>query len=173
MASFDELLDEQIYHWLLRDDPEYLPQIKKIQQKKGVTTAIYECATGLTEDLHTYFRLHPWRVEQGKYDVLGFYNFSAANWGQVGASDWKRIPLGAISYHSNNSCIPSIRFMVMRRGVDDIRYLHALKAWADKPEVAAFLKSAPEEVLGSSYNKSLPDKIRSKAVELLLKYQKK
>ena len=172
MKSYDELLDEQVFHCLLRENPAYLPQIRRITARENTLTGLYECNTGIREDLHTYFRLHPWRTFHTGCGLMGFYQFSASPWGRIGATDWKRIPGGAIVCRSGDRCIPSIRFMLLRRGVDDIRYLDALKDFADKPEVAEFLKKAPDRVLNAVHDFAVPDRIRDEAVELLKKYHR-
>ncbi len=172
MKEFDDLLDEQTFHWLLRNDPAYTGQIKKIQQKKGVITGMYQCSTNLREDLNSYFRLHPWRVFQGGFDMVGFYDFCAVNWGQVGASDWKRVPYGGIVYRSGNNCVPSIRFMLFRRGVDDVRYLQLLQKYQQHSDVAKFLKDMPAKVVNTAHDSKLPDSVRNQAIKLLLKYHK-
>ncbi|MBE6367215.1 MAG: hypothetical protein E7052_04825 [Lentisphaerae bacterium] len=172
MQEYDDLLDEQTFHWMLRNDPAYLPQIRKIQQKKHVISGMYQCSTSLREDLYSYFRLHPWRVFYGNYDMMGFYDFCAVNWGQVGASDWKRVPYGGIVYRSGNACIPSIRFMLLRRGVDDVRYLKLLQKYQHHAEVSQFLREAPGRVVNTAHNTSLSDEVRNQAIKLLLKYSK-
>jgi hypothetical protein len=35
MKAYDDLLDEQTFHWLLHNDPAYIPQIKKSSRKKA------------------------------------------------------------------------------------------------------------------------------------------
>ena len=104
--------------------------------------------------------------------MMGFYDFSSVNWGQLGASDWKRVPYGGIAYRSGNNCIPSIRFMLLRRGVDDVRYFKLLQKYQNIPEVAKFLKEAPAKVVNTAHNSTLPDQMRREAIKLILKYHK-
>ena len=172
MSQFDELLDEHIYHWLLRNSPKYKPLIKRMANRRNTLIGIYQCSTGIREDLHTYYRLHAWRAFRMNCDLLGFYQFNSLPWGQSGATDWKRIPGGAIAYRAGNSCIPSIRFMAMRRGVDDIRYMNLLKKFSGNPGVDELLKTAPKQVEDAGFDGTMPDKIRDQAVKLILKYHK-
>ena len=172
MSQFDELLDEHIYHWLLRNSPKYKPLIKRMDNRRNTLIGIYQCSTGIREDLHTYYRLHAWRAFRMNCDLLGFYQFNSLPWGQSGATDWKRIPGGAIAYRAGNSCIPSIRFMAMRRGVDDIRYMNLLKKFSGNPGVDELLKTAPKQVEDAGFDGTMPDKIRDQAVKLILKYHK-
>ncbi len=172
MGKFDDLLDEHIYHWLLRTDPAFKTVIKRMDNRPNTLIGIYQCSTGIREDLHTYFRLHAWRAYRMNCDILGFYQFSAMTWGKCGATDWKRIPGGAIVNRAGNSCIPSIRYMAMRRGVDDVRYLKALEKYAGNPGVDELLKTAPKQVEDAGFDGTMPDKIRDQAVKLILKYHK-
>jgi hypothetical protein len=172
MAAYDDLLDEQMFHYLLHKDNSYTSQIRKIQQKPNVVTGLYQCSTNIRENLYSYYRLHPWIVFQGNYDIMGLYNFAAINWGQLGASDWKRVPYGAIVYRAGNNCIPSIRFMLLKKGIDDIRYLSMLKKYRHIKEVDKFLTQAPLKVVTSSHNPTLADKVRQETIKLLLKYHK-
>jgi hypothetical protein len=105
-------------------------------------------------------------------DILGFYQFSAMTWGKCGATDWKRIPGGAIVNRAGNSCIPSIRYMAMRRGVDDVRYLKALEKYAGNPDVDKLLKTAAKQVEDGGFDATVPDKIRAEVVKLMKKYQR-
>ena len=172
MSKFDNLLDEHIYHWLLRNSPAYKPLIKRIDARPDTLIGIYQCSTGIREDLHTYYRLHAWRAFRMNCDILGFYHFSAMTWGKCGATDWKRIPGGAIAYRAGSKCIPSIRYMAMRRGVDDVRYLKLLKKYSGKPGVDELLKNAAKRVEDAAFDATIPDKIRSEVVELLKKYHR-
>ena len=172
MAAYDDLLDEQMFHYLLHKDNSYTSQIRKIQKKPNVVTGLYQCSTNIRENLYSYYRLHPWIVFQGNYDIIGLYNFAAINWGQLGASDWKRVPYGAIVYRAGNNCIPSIRFMLLKKGIDDIRYLSMLKKYRHIKEVDKFLTQAPLKVVTSGHNPTLADKVRQETIKLLLKYHK-
>ncbi|MBO4511442.1 MAG: hypothetical protein J5746_01630 [Victivallales bacterium] len=172
IKHFDDLLDEQVYHWQLGRDPAYRPLIHKNAARKGKIVGLYQCSTMIREDLHNYYRLHPWRIVDAHGNMLDIYQFSNMHWGKCGATDWKSIPSGAIVYRSANHCIPSIRFMMLRRGVDDIRYLDALKPYAKNADVANFLKDAPQRVLNATQDASMPDQMRDEVIKLLKKYQK-
>ena len=66
----------------------------------------------------------------------------------------------------------SIRYMAMRRGVDDVRYLKLLKKYSGKPGVDELLKNAAKRVEDAAFDATVPDKIRSEVVELLKKYHR-
>ena len=172
MGKFDDLLDEHIYHWLLRSDPKFKTVIKRMDNRPNTLIGVYQCSTGIREDLHTYYRLHAWRAYRMNCDILALYQFSAMTWGKCGATDWKRIPGGAIVNRAGNSCIPSIRYMALRRGVDDIRYLKVLEKYAGNPDVDKLLKEAAKRVEDGGFDGTVPDKIRAEAVALIKKYQK-
>ena len=49
------------------------------------------------------------------------------NYGGVGASDWKVTTRGGIYYKSFDHNIPSIRYMAIREGGTDIKYISLVK----------------------------------------------
>ena len=169
IARFEPYLKIHEYHHLLLNDPAMVAQIQRMQSRKGVQTFMYECNTNIREALHSYFRLHPWIVRLRGFDGPGFYTYIQSSWGQPGAADWKRTTLGAITYRSDNHCIPSIRMYALQAGVTDVRYWDALEAHRSHPDVAAFLSSFPEKVVRERHDPTLPDQFRAKAIQLLLK----
>ena len=66
----------------------------------------------------------------------------------------------------------SDRFMLLKKGIDDIRYLSMLKKYRHIKEVDKFLTQAPLKVVTSSHNPTLADKVRQETIKLLLKYHK-
>ena len=173
IAAFESLLKVHSYHQLLLDDPVMLAQIRETQKKAGYYTIMYECNTNIRETLHNYYRLHPWRVRINHFDGVGIYTFVHGNWGQPGVPDWKLTHRGALTYRSDDHCIPSIRLYALLRGVDDIRYWDALLPYRKDPEVAKFLASVPAQVLKNRHDPEAPDQFRKQAVELLLKVTRK
>ncbi|MBP5639430.1 MAG: hypothetical protein J6X55_08120 [Victivallales bacterium] len=171
IARFEPYLKGHEYHQFLLNYPDMVEQIGRMQKQNGVFTAMYECSTNIRESLHTYFRLHPWRVRFNRFDEPGFYTFVQNSWGQPGAQDWKVTSRGAITYRSDDHCIPSIRMFALQQGVTDVRYWDALEANRDNPEVEAFLKVYPEKVLRERHDSTLPDKFKQEAIKLLLKVE--
>ena len=172
IARFEPYLKGHEYHQYLLNHPDMVEQIRRMQAKKGVFTSMYECSTNIRESLHTYFRLHPWRCRINGFDGPGFYTFVQDSWGQPGAQDWKVTSRGAITYRSDDHCIPSIRMVALQQGVTDIRYWDALEMHSDDTEVAAFLENFPAKVLRERHDSTLPDTFREEAIKLLLKYCK-
>lgn len=171
IKPYESILNEHGYHWLLLNDPEIMKHVKKMQQS-GINTSLYECSTNIRENLHTYFRLHPWRAYLNGFTELGFYTYIQDSWGQPGATDWKTSPRGGLVYRVDDICIPSIRMFALQQGVDDIRYMRLLKKYSDKPEVAGFIKEIKGKILKFSHNSELPAEFRRKARLLLKKYHK-
>ena len=93
--------------------------------------------------------------------------------GGFGPSDFKTAASSGIAYRSFESTMPSLRYMSMRRGVEDVKYLARLKEVAGgEPEVKAFLASAPERVVERErHDRTAPDRMREEAARLILKYQ--
>lgn len=67
-----------------------------------------------------------------------------------------------------------MRYMALRQGVMDVKYLAKLKeAGKNSPEAQAFLKNAAKRVVDDfNYDASMPDKVREEAAHLILKLQK-
>ena len=61
---------------------------------------------------------------------------------------------------------------LLKKGIDDIRYLSMLKKYRHIKEVDKFLTQAPLKVVTSSHNPTLADKVRQETIKLLLKYHK-
>ena len=172
IAPFVPYIRQHNFHHYLLNDPAIIALLRKIQANKKLVTSVYECSTNIRELLHTYFRLHPWNARINHFDCLGFYTFTQTNWGRPGASDWKRTLQGAITYRSDDHCIPSIRMYALLQGVTDVRYWDALLPYQNDPETAAFLKNAPAEVLRNRHDSEQPDRFRAEAVKLLKRLTK-
>ena len=172
IAPFVPYIRQHNFHHHLLADPAIVSLLRKIQANKKLVTSVYECSTNIRELLHTYFRLHPWTARINHFDCLGFYTFTQTGWGRPGASDWKLTHLGAITYRSDDHCIPSIRMYALLQGVTDIRYWDALLPYQNDPETAAFLKTAPAEILRNRHDPEQPDRFRAGAVKLLKRLTK-
>lgn len=70
--------------------------------------------------------------------------------------------------------MPSIRYMAMRQGMTDVKYLAKLREVAgNSPDAQKFLAGAPKRVvIDFGHDPSMPDKVREEAAELILKLQK-
>ena len=70
--------------------------------------------------------------------------------------------------------VPTMRYMALRQGVMDVKYLAKLKeAGKNSPEAQAFLKNAAKRGVDDfNYDSSMPDKVREEAAHLILKLQK-
>ncbi|MBR2358551.1 MAG: hypothetical protein IKA65_11080 [Lentisphaeria bacterium] len=173
IQPYESYVSVHYYHWLLLRSPKLVEHIKRMNNAPGVTTGLYECSTNIRENLHSYFSLHPWRVCLDGFDEVGFYQFTASPWGQVGAVDWKLSPRGELTYRVDDLCVPSIRMLALQQGVDDIRYLRKLEEYPNIPEIAGLLKEYKAKVLKQVHNSALPAEFRQKARKLLKKYSGK
>ncbi len=139
---------------------------------RGKCVCHYTCPTSGRTPIYEY-RLHAWFAWRRNLSGNQFFHFQKI-FGAFGTSDFKTAASSGLAYRSFESTMPSLRYMSMRRGVEDVKYLAKLKAVAgDVPEVKAFLKDAPERVLDvERHDKTAPDRMRAEAARLILKYQK-
>lgn len=159
------------------NDPKYRELIKD-ELAAGKEMGIYSCSTSMRESLHRYFRLHAWKAWEAGMDYVGFYIFVDAPYGSAGVTNWKVANRGGLGYRSGEECLSSIRMEAFRQGMTDSAYLELLRRLAGdgksplQKEALEFLAKAPKEaVITKSYDPTVPDKLRAKAIELILKLQ--
>ena len=142
--------------------------------RRGKTVWHYTCSTSGRTPIYETYRLHPWFGWRHNLTGNQFFIFQGMT-GGFGPSDFKTAASSGIAYRSFESTMPSLRYMSMRRGVEDVKYLLKLKEVAgDVPEVKAFLADAPYRVVERErHDRTVPDKVREEAARLILKYTKK
>lgn len=172
MASLASQTDE----WTLWSDgyfkrPEHLQLIRE-QQQRGVLVRHYTCDTSMRSSLARRYRRNNWFGEYHRLDGNEMFHF-ADTYGGRGASDWKVTTGGGIVFKLFDEYMPSIRYMALRQGMTDVKYLAALrKLAAGNPEAQAFLESAPRRVVVDfGHDAAMPDVVREEAAELILKLQ--
>ncbi|MGI6354305.1 MAG: hypothetical protein ACOX6W_04330 [Lentisphaeria bacterium] len=172
MASLAPYTDE----WTLWSDgyfqrPEHVQLIRE-QQQRGVLIRHYTCDTSMRSSLARRYRRNNWFGEYHRLDGNEMFHF-ADTYGGRGASDWKVTTRGGIVYKLFDEYMPSIRYMALRQGMTDVKYLAALrKLAAGNPEAQAFLEAAPRRVVVDfGHDPAMPDIVRAEAVELILKLQ--
>lgn len=133
----------------------------------------YTCGTSGRQPIYETYHLHPWFGWLHGLTGNQFFIFQEMT-GGYGPSDFKCALSAGFAYRSFESTMPGLRYMSMRRGMMDIKYLAKLKAVAgDVPEVKAFLADAPVAVVSRKrHDRTTPDRVRARAVELILKYQR-
>ncbi len=141
------------------------------QMAKGKRVWHYTCSTSPRTPLYREYRLHAWF---GEYNALSGNQifWFCDNMGGMGQPDFKVTTFGSLSYRNFDTFTPSIRYMNLRQSVQDIKYLDRLREVAGSdPEVAAFLKSAPERVMVTEmHDRTAPDRMREEAARLILKH---
>ena len=177
VMSADDMrhLDQYIDGWVLWSHgyfsrPEHLAYVKEALAA-GKTVWHYTCGTSAREPIYETYRLHPWFGWRHSLTGNQFFIFQDML-GGYGPVDFKKAASSGIAYRSFESTMPSLRYMSMRRGVEDLKYLAKLREVAGgKPEVKAFLADAPIRVLETERHvKSTADAMREKAAGLILKY---
>ncbi len=134
----------------------------------------YTCGTSGRMPIYETYRLHPWFAYRHNLTGNQFFIFQEQT-GGYGPADFKTATSAGIAYRSFESTMPSLRYMSMRRGMEDLRYFDLLeKVAGDVPEVKRFLAEAPMKVVETlRHDKTAPDRLREQAAALILKYQKR
>ena len=150
--------------------PEHLAFIAG-EKKRGVTFGHYTCSTGIRSSLAREFRRNAWF---GEYHQLQSNAMFVAFSGLVNCA-WKGLPEGSLIYFAGEDDIaqPSVRYMAVRQGMTDVKYLAKLReVGKDSPEAQKFLKTAAKRVVVDfAHDPSMPDKVREEAAQLILKLQ--
>ena len=151
-------------------NPEHLKFIEE-QKKRGVTFSHYTCYTTIRAPLDKNFRRNAWF---GEYRDLTYNSMYQAIDG-VRHSHFKGNNGGSLLHLVNGTPIPSVRFMAVRQGVNDVKYLAKLReVGKDSAEAQAFLKTAARRVVvDKAHDPTEADRVREEAAALILKLQKK
>ena len=167
MAKIAPLVD----HWILWSygyfsQSGHLAFINK-EKKRGVTFAHYTCSTNIRTSLAREFRRNAWF---GEYHRLqGNAMFIAVS--SLSNCIWKGLPKGSLIYYSGDDAAqPSVRYMSVRQGMTDVKYLQKLReVGKDSPEAQAFLKTAAKRVVVDfAHDASMPDRVREEAAAMIL-----
>ena len=150
-------------------DHEFLP-VTEEAKRRGASVQHYSCGTSMREPIYFTYRLMPWFGELHGLAVDGLYQFSNGAGGS-GRSSFKATTYGEIVYRSFDTFVPSVRYMAIREGQTDIRYLAALrKLRGDDSEVLKFLAEAPvKAVRNDPNNAAVAPQLRAEALNLILK----
>ena len=142
-----------------------------MEKKRGVTFGHYTCSTGIRASLAREFRRNAWF---GEYHQLQSNAMFVAFSGLVNCA-WKGLPNGSLIYYAGDGDIaqPSVRYMAVRQGMTDVKYLQKLReVGKDSPEAQAFLKTAAKRVVVDfAHDPTMPDRVREEAAALILKLQ--
>ena len=164
-------------HWILWthgyfSQAGHLAFIAK-EKKRGVTFGHYTCATSIRSSLARNFRRNAWF---GEYHKLHFNNMYQAISGLVNCT-WKGNGGEALLYFAGDNDVaqPSLRYMAVRQGMTDVKYLQKLReVGKNSPAAQAFLKNASKRVVVDfAHDPLMPDKVREEAAALILTLQKK
>ncbi|MFA6930734.1 MAG: sugar-binding protein [Lentisphaeria bacterium] len=174
MEGLAALTDE----WTLWSDgyfkkAEHLQLIKKLQQR-GVRIRHYTCDTSMRSSLARRYRRNNWFGDYHQLNGNEMFHF-ADTYGGSGASDWKVCTGGGIVYKLFDEYLPSIRYMALRQGMTDIKYLDKLRQLSKgNPEAEAFLSEAARRVVVDfGHDPKMPDQVREEAAMLIMKIQQK
>ncbi len=176
IRKFAPYLDSHCFWGGLVSAPDYRVLLKELQAE-GKDYMMYYCNTSMRESLYRYYRLHSWRAWECGAKVIALYYFVDAPYGGPGAVNWKTAAAGGLTYRSDNDCVSTVRHQAFRMGVTDSAYLGHLKRLAAKgdsalhKEAKAFLESAPKTAIREAHDPKCADRLRDKAIELILKLQ--
>ncbi|MFA6929378.1 MAG: hypothetical protein WCT05_03550 [Lentisphaeria bacterium] len=168
------LLHPYVDHWILSHN-RYLTRADHLAyiewaKTQGKTFSHYSAPTQVRASLDREFRRAAWIGERMGADNDNFY----AGYDGTEGTAWKGNPGGGLLYYRYDACVPSMRFMALRQGMMDVKYLAKLReVGKDSPEAQAFLKTAATRVcIDFSHDPTTADKVRDEAAELILKLQK-
>ena len=140
------------------------------QQAKGVTFGHYTCSTDIRASLSKNFRHNAWFGEYQNMDSNDMYQSIKG----LPNMTWKGNGGDSLLYNSEEVVVPSIRYMALRQGITDVKYLDKLREIGkDSPEAQAFLKTAAKRVVvDKAHDPAEADKVREEAAQLILKLKK-
>lgn len=170
LKLFEPYLHGYIFHdHVFLRNPGYREYIADLV-KKGKYVTHYTCSTRMNEDLDHEFRQNAWMSE--RWGLNGNYIYQAIDsGGGQGAINWKITTRGGLLYRAGDSFMPSVRLLALRQGVQDVKYLEALRRIdGDSESVRRFLRDAAKAVTENPAggDRALPDRMREKAVEMIL-----
>ena len=178
IRKFNKYLDNNCFWASHLGTPAYRELLKELTAK-GIDYGIYYCSTSMRESLYRYYRLHAWKNWECGGKHIGLYVLCNAPHGTSGVRDWKACTSGGICYRSGDEAVSSVRLEAFRTGLMDSAYLSVLKKLANAgstplhQEAQKFLKEAPRQaVITSPHDTKTADKLRAKAIDLILKLSK-
>lgn len=153
-------------------------------QCSGKTFAYYTCHVGdILMPVYSYYRLFAWKGYLRKVDTIGLFKYVAGPGGYYGRRSWKCEPFGSLIYNSLNIPVTSIRYEVLRTGMDDTKYLQKLdellkiakqkKIESEKLDQASkMLKEIPYEVIiVNSHKNDYAEQARAKLANMIISVQ--
>ena len=171
--DFMPMIEPTVKYAVFHDSPtyfndEFLAKMKGAQSR-GMVIGHYKCQTSIPSPVE-YYRHHCWRGEYYGMDVDYLYCFITRNNVGDGEMSFNTKPNGGMMYKTTRSFVPSIRYMVYREGMTDIKYLAALRAKrGNEPEVKAFLDKVVKGVLfDHASDDGYAEKMRERMRTLLL-----
>ena len=149
--------------------PEHLKFISELK-KDGKKIMHYVCSTSPHTSLHANSRMNAWFGEYHQTDSDNMYRLIEDRAGCA----WLGPTMGELLVFVEGGAVPTMRYMAVRQGVMDVKYLAKLReVGKNSPEAQAFLKTAAKRVVADfSHDASMPDKVREEAAQLILKLQK-
>lgn len=140
------------------------------EKAKGKTLWHYSCSTSMREVLDRNFRKHVWFTEGNALSGSRFYIFVKGA-GGYGAADWRQPARGDVIYRVFDEFLPSLRYLALREGVTDMRYLELLRRRAGDDEAArSFLDATLKTGLQDNNNgTAAAERFRLRAIEMLRK----
>lgn len=167
IREFLSYINWHVFHHLLIENPEYERLINEINATKKQMTGYYACHTNPKESLHNYYRRIGWMGANRGFSLVHLYIFGDNNWGDIGARSWKSASAGEITFRAGDHCIPSIRYMALREGFTDMRYMQALREKYQDAETGQFISNYIRDVERYSHDPTIPDKFREEVINRL------
>lgn len=148
--------------------PDHLEFFRN-ERNKGKKVSHYTCDTNPRSPLHGNHRYNAWFGEHYRLDADHFYQLLAVI-NSPGGTDWLAPTGGELLLLSFGEVVPTLRYMALRQGTTDIKYLDKLRS-LKHPEADKFLETATQRMIDNLHDLDMPDKIREEAATLILKLQ--
>jgi len=164
----DAWIGSEASNW---SNPAYADFLRS-EKAKGKRVGHYVCNTSMRVSLDAYYRRRAWVGEQ--YDTTGdmMYQFRD-DVGPLGTLDYKVPTAGGIVYAMFGRIVPSIRYMAIREGLTDVKYLAKLReVGAGDAAVEAFIRDSVKRVtVTRKHDPAESDRVREKAAKMILERQ--
>ena len=172
--AINHLVDNWIFGQHIFGDKNQMKKPAHFAVQKGKISSMYACGTNMRQDLHSYYRILPWKAAYSGGDYVSLYQFFEQN----PAVDFRRAPEGGVAYDTGYSLVPSIRLELLRTGMNDIRYLRELELLAKGTsygkETAAFIKKSLHEIaVIYPHDPSRAENFREEVIKRILKITNK
>lgn len=173
LEFFDEIspyVDLWIFKFFVYNDPKMQSYARQMRER-GAEVSIYACYTEPRQNSHRYYRQLCWKAAAWGAKFVSLYQLR--DWPQEVA--FRKTTTGGIIHPIPGGCVPTVRFMSVEAGLNDIRYLKRLERLAEtcpdaalRQEAQAFVRRSYEYVTRTSqHDPFATERFRDGCIELI------